>query len=438
MIRRSYLCGLWMLVAATASALTGCSESSPPPFRLDMLQVVSNDISPGHQEAIADTLGAIFGTPDEPYVMPETGLDERKLNMAAGPSWSDEQGKKHGLYRRHCVHCHGISGDGRGPTAMILNPYPRDYRNGVFKFKSTYGSDLPTREDLHRTLHNGIPSTAMPSFALLPPDEVDALVEYVKYLSIRGQMETALIGYVFDEFDPDQPLDPAHDEEQREVVMEMLGEIVAAWQEAADEVVVPAESDLPARDRTPQELAASVAIGRELFYGTRANCVQCHGPTGLGDGQQTDYDIWSKATLQFTNDTASLMATILDLKKNLSEQEGEAREEAKSELNNDQKELIVRQEVESTLLPPRNAIPRNLRVGMYRGGGRPLDLFWRIHQGIPGTPMPASGPASPGAQGTLSEEEIWHIVDYVQSLPFEPASRPPVIPVNPDTISIVK
>jgi mono/diheme cytochrome c family protein len=430
MTRSTYLWGYWLVAAGVAVALCGCSESSPPPFRLDMLQMVSNDISPDHQKAIADILGAMFGTPDEPFVLSETGLDLRKLKMAAGPVWSDQQGGKHGLYRRHCVHCHGISGDGRGPTAMLLNPYPRDYRDGVFKFKSTYNPDRPTVDDLHKTLHNGIPGTAMPSFALLPPDEVGALVEYVKYLSIRGQMETALIGYVFDELDPDQPLDPSQDEEQRAAIMDMLGEIVTGWHDASDEVVIPAESDLPSRDRTPAEVADSVAKGRELFYGTKANCVQCHGPTGLGDGQQTDYDIWSKARVHFADSTTSLITTIQDLKKSLSGLSGKELEDAKSELSNDQQELAVRQELEATLLPPRHAIPRNLRLGMYRGGGRPVDLFWRINQGIPGTPMPASGPASPGAQGTLTEEEIWHIVDYVRSLPFEPASRPPNMPLN--------
>jgi mono/diheme cytochrome c family protein len=80
--------------------------------------------------------------------------------------------------------------------------------------------------------------------------------------------------------------------------------------------------------------------------------------------------------------------------------------------------------VAAGLLDPRNAIPRNLRTNMFRGGRRPLDIFRRIHQGIAGTPMPASGPAAPGAQGTLTEEEMWQIVDYVRSLPFEPASQP--------------
>lgn len=418
----------WTIVGLLTVALPilgGCAESDPPPFRLDMARVVSDQITPAHQQAIADILGAMFGTPDEPYALPETNLDLRKLKMAAGPTWSDRQGAKHGLYRRHCAHCHGINGDGRGPTAMILNPYPRDYREGVFKFKSTYNPDRPTDADLRLTLHNGIPGTAMPSFALLPPDEIDALVEYVKYLSIRGQMETALENFVFDELDVEDPLDPSNDEEQEEIVMELLAEIVEGWQQANDQVILPEENELPARDRSPEEIAASATKGRELFYGTKANCFSCHGPTGLGDGQQTDYDLWSGANRGFIEKTDALEASIVDLSQDLSEQEGEAYDDTVSRLKRDKRELTERRDVVATLLPVRNAIPRNLRDGIYRGGQRPLDLFRRVHQGIPGTPMPAAGPASPGAQGTLTEEEIWHLVDYVRSLPFEPASRPP-------------
>ena len=195
---------------------------------------------PEHQQAIADILDAMFGTPDEPFALPETGLDLRKLKMAAGPVWSDEAGGKHGLYRRHCAHCHGISGDGHGPTALILNPYPRDYRPGVFKFKSTYNPQ-PSRPTTISTefVHDGVPGTAMPSFALLPPDEVDALVEYVKYLSMRGQMETALVNFIVDNIDYDpvtgeaDPLDLTNDPDQREVIAGRLlaDDVVAGWQD---------------------------------------------------------------------------------------------------------------------------------------------------------------------------------------------------------------
>jgi mono/diheme cytochrome c family protein len=38
--------------------------------------------------------------------------------------------------------------------------------------------------------------------------------------------------------------------------------------------------------------------------------------------------------------------------------------------------------------------------------------------------MPGVGGTTPGAAGTVTEEEIWKIVDYVQSLPYEPESGP--------------
>ena len=430
-------------LALTTAALAGCvgAESEPPPFRLDMTQVSANQLVPQHQQAIADILDAMFGTPDEPFALPETGLDLRKLKMAAGPVWSDERGGKHGLYRRHCAHCHGIDGGGDGPTAMLLNPYPRDYRPGVFKFKSTFNPSEPTDEDLHRVLLSGVPGTAMPSFSVLPPDEVAALLEYVKYLSMRGQMETVLVQYVVDNIDYDPvtgeagPLDPVNDPTQREDIMALLAEdVVSKWQEAEETVVVPEEASLPTDDRGAAELAASVTAGRALFYGTKANCVKCHGPTGLGDGQQDDYDNWSKAVKKFEDDTIALEASIKTDKQNLAELDGEEREAAQAELNAKYRELAERQEVAAGLLPPRNAIPRNLRDNMFRGGRRPLDIFRRIHQGIAGTPMPAGGPAVPGAQGTLSEEEMWQIVDYVRSLPFEPASQPLLEPINVEAV----
>ncbi len=423
----------WIGCFSLISVLVGCDASSAPKFHLNMVQMVSDatPTPPEYQQQIADVLDAMFGTPDRPYVMAETGLDARKIRMAAGPAWSDEKGAKYGLYRQHCVHCHGISGDGRGPTALFLNPYPRDYRQGVFKFKSTYTAARPTMEDLHRIMVNGIPGTAMPSFSLLPEAEIDALIEYVKYLAIRGQMETALTSYAFNDLGEEEvidektdepvldkdgepvmrliPLNPAEDADQRMAILDMLAEISDEWNAANEQIIVPAEESIPEEDRSPEEIAASVAKGRELFFGVRANCVKCHGPTALGDGQQDDFDNWNKAHHLF-----------LESVKN----------------STDEELADERAEVAASLFPVRNAIPRNMRLGVYRGGHRRIDIFWRVFAGIPGTPMPGSGPASPGAQGTLTEEEMWNIVDYVLSLPYEMPSRPMyALPTNTELVN---
>ncbi len=57
--------------------------------------------------------------------------------------------------------------------------------------------------------------------------------------------------------------------------------------------------------------------------------------------------------------------------------------------------------------------PRNLTLGIYRGGRRPLDIYRRVHEGIPGTPM--------ASFSTFKDEQIWDIVNYVLSIPYEGA-----------------
>jgi mono/diheme cytochrome c family protein len=376
--RHRRLDALCLAVAGVAiAAAAGCGRTPAASFRPNMVEATKQRLTSDQERQVATILLAMFGTPDEPVCLPETGLDEAKLRLAAGPVRSDISGRKNGLYREHCGHCHGVTGDGLGPTAAFLNPYPRDYRPGVFKFKSTERADKPTHADLVRILHNGIAGTSMPSFALLSELQIDALAEYVKYLSLRGETEIALMRAFFELDDEDQGKLP----ETREfLVDETLSPIAERWQGAADAVIpVP---EMPA----DIDLVASIAKGKELFYGDKANCVKCHGVTGLGDGQANDYDDWNKAIVQWGQEVAG---------------EKDAAVAAKAS-----------QVLAGDALRPRTIPPRNLRLGVYRGGRRPLDLYYRIHAGINGAPMPA-------AKGTVSPEDIWHIVNYVRSLPYD-------------------
>ncbi len=391
---------------AASLLFAGCDSADPPQFHLNQITMIENEITEAQQKDIATVLSALFGTPDEPQVLGEMGLDINKIQMAAGHAWSDREGTKYGLYRRHCVHCHGITGDGHGPTAPFLNPYPRDFRAGKFKFKSTERTAMPTRQDLLHTLREGIPGTAMPSFKLLPPDELDALVEYVRYLTLRGRMEAQLGSFTVDELEINDPDTKDVDETTRLVGVDESGNVdfdketivdglladeLAAWEEAADQVIRPDDEVAPPTDRTAEQVATSTAIGRELFFGAKANCFSCHGPTALGDGQTTDVDDWNKVTKEFLEKYDDLTAASVGA------------------------------------LPVRNIRPRNLRTGVYRGGRKPRDVYRRLYAGINGTPMPAVGPSSPGGEGTLTDEEMWQLVDYVMSLPYEPASQPPSV-----------
>jgi cytochrome c oxidase cbb3-type subunit I/II len=97
------------------------------------------------------------------------------------------RGKK--AFDRYCISCHGVRGDGRGPTADWIDPRPRVLTSGIFKFRSTPSGTLPTDADILRTITNGLHTTFMPRWAPLTPIERSDLVQYVKSLSPRFKEE---------------------------------------------------------------------------------------------------------------------------------------------------------------------------------------------------------------------------------------------------------
>ncbi len=67
------------------------------------------------------------------------------------------------IYEKRCAQCHGAEGDGTGPAADFMYPKPRDFTLAVFKYKTTHAdSELPTDDDLRKTIKDGIRGTAMP------------------------------------------------------------------------------------------------------------------------------------------------------------------------------------------------------------------------------------------------------------------------------------
>lgn len=87
------------------------------------------------------------------------------------------------VYSEYCAGCHGEKGDGQGPAARFLDPKPRDFTRGLFKFAGVASGQLPRDEDLMRTLVRGLPGSSMPSWALLSDSERRAVVAYLKTLS---------------------------------------------------------------------------------------------------------------------------------------------------------------------------------------------------------------------------------------------------------------
>lgn len=155
-----------------------------------------------------------------------------------------EQGRN--IYFKRCSFCHGLLGDGEGPAAKYLDPRPRDFTLGTFKFRTTESGELPTDADLFRTVSRGLPGTAMQAFD-------DDLIKNGLSEEERWQV-IAYIKTFAQEFD-DPELDPV-----------TTGKVIK----------------LP-EARAPYN-AETVAAGAVVFE--KAKCWSCHGKLGRGDGNK--------------------------------------------------------------------------------------------------------------------------------------------------------
>lgn len=142
-------------------------------------------------------------------------------------------------YEKHCALCHGNTGRGNGPWAAELDVKPRNFRSGIFKFRTTAYGSLPVEEDLRRTIRRGISGTAMPVFAQLRDEEVDAIIVYLKNLS-------------------------------------------RAWRDPALASRPVPQPGPPAWLGSSAEQAAHLSAGKERFARL---CSSCHGAGGKGDGE---------------------------------------------------------------------------------------------------------------------------------------------------------
>ncbi len=252
--------------------ILGCAPSEPPRFTpgasvsaLASAAETEEDkkLMQGLQDKIAKEVATLSGSPLAPKALPGAELSTDRL----------EQGAE--IFARRCEACHGVNGDGAGPVAQYLKPLPRDYTKGIFKFVSTPLGSRPRRSDLIRTIRRGVTGTSMPSFAELAPDEVEAVVDYVIFLSQRGQLERELAMLAEQEL-----------ELPEEGVSAVVQSVVDPWKQAQLQAVMPATTMPPF---TPE----SIAKGKELFAAQACN--KCHGLDGRGGtfgGLEVGSDVW--------------------------------------------------------------------------------------------------------------------------------------------------
>ncbi|MCW8955421.1 MAG: c-type cytochrome [Gammaproteobacteria bacterium] len=141
------------------------------------------------------------------------------------------------IYQNACIYCHGEKGDGKGAVAYFLGrdsgPHPRDFTYGVYKFRSTVSGDLPTDDDLFRTVTNGV-AGFMPGFQGLSPRDRWLVIYYIKSFA-------------------------------------------SEFTNAKPEMIKVVGTPIPAT-------SASIQQGYRTYQ--QFKCWECHGDGGLGDGKK--------------------------------------------------------------------------------------------------------------------------------------------------------
>ncbi len=311
-------------------------------------------LTPPQQQLLARKITELAGTPAQPKLLSDPEFSTTRL--LAGQA----------AFQQRCAACHGDAGNGAGPAAAALNPKPRDYRKGIFKFISTIDLEnpsgnrkkKPTRDDLAAVIRRGAIGTSMPAFPLLPEQEVEDLIDYVRYLSQRGELEYRILSQVEAEEDVFENLpkedggNPEAEEQVRpvrfveDVVEQQVQAIAADWNKADDFILQPLTTE-------PRFTLESVARGREAFLNNVGNCYGCHGNDGRG------MDIPPEQAKSFQDNWGNLSRAA------------------------------------------------DLSAGMFHGGGRSIDIYRRIMIGI--EPMP-----SRYADLSKKPELVWDLVHYVQ------------------------
>jgi cytochrome c oxidase cbb3-type subunit 2 len=171
------------------------------------------------------------------------------------------------VYEKWCIGCHGDEGRGDGDAARWLNPLPRNFQSGQFKFRSTPSGQLPTADDLLHTITCGLAGSSMPGFPLVPLTDRKDVVAYVQHIAGFGLAKRE-VDYLIDE--EGMSLD--------EVIAESLPEL---REEIRAKIAGVQKIPVPVAPPVTDEL---IAKGKEIFD---VQCAACHGATGRGDGSSS-------------------------------------------------------------------------------------------------------------------------------------------------------
>jgi mono/diheme cytochrome c family protein len=77
------------------------------------------------------------------------------VGLAAAAHAAGDAAKGKVIFTTNCASCHGDSGKGDGPVGAALNPHPRDFTKGEFKFDAAKDGKPGSDAALTNVIKNG-------------------------------------------------------------------------------------------------------------------------------------------------------------------------------------------------------------------------------------------------------------------------------------------
>lgn len=345
----------------------------------------TTDLSPSQKATFTRLLDRVFGVPASPTIAIPTWEELTADGAADAKTWDaakwsaaataataglnlDSASLTRGslTYRRLCLQCHGLTGAGDGAHAIELFAMPRDYRQGIFKFITAFPQAGPQKKGLSpsgKPRREDLRRTIRRGLdgSMMPA-----------FATLSDAELDDLVSYVIHlsvrgetEFATmKRVMQPADDDPDFDgPLLERL--LVQNLLAVLDNWGLAARSPIPIppdHASTADDRLLSAFRGYKLYHSAEFGCAACH--VNFGREPALKWDLWG---------------------------------------------TVVQ--------------PRNLVLGVYRGGRRGEDLYARLYGGIYPSGMTAFHPTlNTGPSYPDRPNKLWNVVHFLQAL-GDPADR---------------